>query len=139
MKKSSFTDQQLEAYLDESLSSDLMAEVESRLRCDEALRLRLLSVVGRREAGVHGLGEIWRRLRLSCPTRQQLGSYLLGAIEEEHLNYIRFHLEIVQCRWCNANVEDLRSQQTQQQALSQSRRRRYFQTSAGYLKRSRGP
>ena len=133
-----FTDQQLQAYLDESLAGEQMAAVERALRNDDGLRQRLVMVAGRREAGVHGLGEIWRRQRLSCPTRQELGSFLLGALVDEQSDYIRFHLEKVGCRVCQANHEDLQRQQTEAQAASQTRRRRYFQTSAGYLSRGGG-
>jgi hypothetical protein len=128
-----FTDQQLQAYLDESLSSELMATIEQQLRANDELRDRLISLVGQREAGVHGVGEIWRRNRLSCPTREQLGSYLLGAMPDDFRRYVAFHLEDVGCRLCRANLEDLQRQQSEQQSVAQSRRRRYFQTSAGYL------
>lgn len=128
-----FTDQQLQAYLDESLASSLMAKIEQSLRQDEGLRERLVRVAATREAGVHGLGEIWRRHRISCPSRQHLGSYLLGAMGQEPLQYIKFHLEVVQCRWCLANLEDLQKQNSESQTMVQSRRRKYFQTSAGYL------
>ena len=128
-----YSDQQLQAYLDEELASELMAAIESRLRDDDSLRERLVTLVGRREAGVHSLGEIWRRNRLSCLNRQQLGAFLLGAIDEELASYIRFHLEQVKCRVCQANIDDLERQRTEQEAATQTRRRRYFQTSAGYL------
>ncbi|QDV22456.1 hypothetical protein [Aureliella helgolandensis] len=131
-----FTNQQLQSYLDETLASELMVAVEQQLRTDEVLRERLIELAGRREAGVHGLGEIWRRNRLSCPSREQLGSFLLGAIDEQLQAYIAFHVERVGCRLCAANLQDLKSQQTEQSASMQTRRRRYFQTSAGYLKRS---
>lgn len=130
-----YTDQQLQAYLDETLSSDLMSSIEQDLRLDAKLRDRLVHLVGMREAGVHGLGEIWRRGRLSCPNREQLGSLILGAIDSDLEAYIRFHLEEVGCRICRANLEDLERQKTEQQQTAQSRRRRYFQTSAGYLSR----
>ena len=130
-----FTDHQLRAYLDESLSADLMSEVEASLREDSQLRDRLVHLVGMREAGVHALGEIWRRHRISCPDRSQLGRYLLGALDEEEAAYIKFHLEVIGCRWCAANLDDLRSQNEGQSAATQTRRRRYFQTSAGYLKK----
>ena len=128
-----FSDQQLQAYLDETLASDMMSAIEHALREEEALRERLVAVAARREAGVHGLGEIWRRNRLSCPTRQQLGSYLLGAMDESMLDYIRFHLQTVECRLCQANLDDLQHQSSENQASIQTRRRKYFQTSAGYL------
>lgn len=131
-----FTDQQLQSYLDEGLSAELMAGIEQQLRTDADLRERLVSLAGQREAGVHGLGEIWRRHRLSCPTRTQLGSYLLQTLDEEFSQYVGFHLEQIGCRLCNANLDDLRQQQSELAATSRSRRQRYFQTSAGYLKRA---
>ena len=136
-----FSDQQLQAYLDESLAADVMSALEKSLRGDDALRERLIAIAGMREAGVHGLGEIWRRNRVSCPTRQQLGSFILGAIDDSLRDYVQFHIETVGCRLCRANLDDLERQSTEQQTTTQSRRRRYFQTSAGYLSqhRPRGP
>lgn len=133
MASMQFSDQQLQAYLDESLAAEAMSAIEQRLRGDDTLRERLIVIAGQREAGVHGLGEIWRRNRLSCPDRQQLGSFLLGAMDEGLRDYLQFHIETVGCRLCQANLQDLQSQSADQQAATQSRRRRYFQTSAGYL------
>lgn len=132
-----YTDQQLRAFLDESLPAELMSEIERLLRSDGKLRQRLADLCGQREAGVHGLGEIWRRHRLSCPTRQQLGSYLLSAMSDDWLKYIRFHIEQVGCRVCQANLDDLRAQSAEQQAQVDERRRKYFQSSAGYLSQRR--
>jgi hypothetical protein len=131
------TDQQLGAYLDESLAAGLMARIEQALRESPELRERLVAVAATREAGVHGLGEIWRRHRLSCPSRQQLGSYLLGAMESEKREYIQFHLETIECRFCLANLEDLNKHSSENQITVDSRRRRYFQTSAGYLSKKK--
>ena len=51
--------------------------------------------------------------------------------------YIQFHLDKVGCRVCRANLDDLKSQQSDQKsdqkADTQLRRRRYYQSSAGYL------
>ena len=79
-----YSDDDLLAYLDEMLPADRMTAVEADLRADEALRLRVAAVARRRDQGVHSVGEIWRRLRLSCPTRNQLGSFLLGTLEPDH-------------------------------------------------------
>jgi hypothetical protein len=125
----------LEAYCDEALPAEEMARIEAALRGDPALLAQLAAISARRDAGVHSLGEIWRRHRLSCPPREQWGSYLLGAIEPEVADYLRFHLEIVGCRYCQANLADLRDQQTQQHEAAEIRRHRYFQSSAGYLRR----
>ncbi len=130
---SDFTDAELIAFLDEALADERASALETRLRDDEALRERLIAVRGRETAGLHTLGAIWRRARLSCPSREQLGQFLLGTLDPDHEDYLRFHLQTVQCRYCQANLEDLQSASLQDQ--QQRRRRKYFQTSAGYLQR----
>ncbi|MBM4000905.1 MAG: hypothetical protein FJ297_15430 [Planctomycetes bacterium] len=129
-------DHQLEGYLDESLSADELTAIEGRLRADPALMDRLLAIIRRRDAGIHTLSEIWRRHRLSCPGREQLGSYLLGAMDDSDQAYVRFHIETVGCRYCMANLEDLREAARREEASrTVERRRRYFESSAGYLRR----
>ena len=129
-----FSNTELEAYLDEALPHARMAQIESSLRDDAALADQLKEVVGRLDAGVHSLGSTWRRHRLSCMSREQLGSYLLDVLSPDQSDYMRFHLETVGCRLCNASLEDLRQQHAvADQSESESRRRKYFQSSAGYL------
>lgn len=120
------------AYLDESLTSEKMAELEAAIRTDEAMRQRLAELISRRESGVHSVGDIWRRNRLSCPTREELGSYLLGAMLDEAADYLRFHMEVIGCRYCQANLEDLR--EIQGQPTAQERRKRIFQSSVGRIR-----
>ncbi len=130
-----FTNADLEAYLDESLSASRLAAVETALREQPQLVDQLATIAGRRDAGVHSLGGIWRRQRISCPTREQLGSFLLGVLDADYEAYLRFHLEQVGCRYCNASVEDLREQSaTADATATASRRKKYFQSSAGLLK-----
>ncbi|MCC7338316.1 MAG: hypothetical protein IT422_24750 [Pirellulaceae bacterium] len=133
-----FSDQQLQAYLDEALPTESMSKVEQGLRDDDELRERLLALAGQREAGVHGLGEIWRRHRLSCPTRTQLGGFLLGTLDAEQHQYVQFHMEQVGCRLCAANLDDLQQKHAEQLQTTQVRRQRYFQTSAGLLRNKQG-
>src|SRR5690606_10620191 len=129
-----YSDAELDAFLDEALPPARMAELEIALRDDEALKQRLTTVVGRRDAGVHSLGAIWRRRRLSCPTREQLGSHLLGVLDAGHEEYLRFHLEVIECRYCQASLADLRDQHSAaEEEVVVTRRTRYFQSSAGYL------
>ncbi len=130
-----FSQSDLEAYLDEALPVEAMARIESALRDDSALSEQLVAINGRRDAGLHSLGEIWRRHRLTCPTREQLGSYLLQVLEADLADHVRFHLEISGCRTCRANLEDLRARQTDEPAAIDTRRKKYFQSSAGQLRR----
>jgi len=130
-----FTTADLEAYLDESLGPADMAAIEQALRVDSQLASSLAAINARRDAGVHTLGEIWRRLRISCPTRDQLGSFLLGAMAPEQADYINFHIQKIGCRYCVANLEDLRRRQEESADVIVTRRDRYFNSSAGYLRR----
>src|SRR5215212_4924966 len=104
-----FSNSELEAYLDEALPTERMAVMEEDLRSSDELQKLLTAVNCRRDAGVHSLGEIWRRHRLSCPSRQQLCSYLLGVLPREEAEYIKFHLKTIGCRYCTASVNDLQS------------------------------
>ena len=126
---------ELEAYLDEGLPIEAMARVERALRDDPKVAGKLVAINARRDAGVHSLGEIWRRHRLSCPSREQLGSFLLGVLADDVAGYVKFHLELAGCRTCHANFEDLKTRQTDAPAAVESRRKRYFQSSAGHLRR----
>ena len=130
-----FTDLELEAYLDEALAPEVMSQVEMIARNDKSILKRLAEISQRRDQGVHSLGEVWRRNRLSCPPRQQLGAYLLDALEPETANYIYFHLTDIGCRYCLANLEDLQASKQQQDSVIEKRSRRYFESSAGYLKK----
>jgi hypothetical protein len=129
-----FTQVELEAYLDESLDAARMSEIENQLRQRPALLERLAAVIARRDSGVHSLAEIWRRHQIGVPTREELGSYLLGVLPEEQAAYIRFRVEVLGCRYTIANLDDLRSRQSQAREEVDSRRRRYFQSSVGRLK-----
>jgi hypothetical protein len=129
-----FSNSELEAFLDESLPADRMAAIEDALRRDDVLQKQLTEINGRRDAGVHSLGDIWRRHRLSCPSREQLGSYLLGVLPREAADYIKFHVETIQCRYCEASIVDLKSQSTAESETTR-RRQRYFQSSVGHLRK----
>lgn len=129
----SISDAELESYLDDSLPTTELAAIEAALRENSNLLSRLAGINERRNAGVHTLGEIWRRHRLTCLTREQLGGYLLGTLPSEESNYLEFHIHKVGCRQCAANLNDLERQQREAAQSAQSRRRRYFQSSAGYL------
>ncbi len=134
MPESSFTDDELLAYLDEMLPVERMASAERALRDSESLRRRIANLARQKDQGVHSVGEIWRRRRLSCPTRSQLGGYLLGTLEDDRADYFQFHLQTIGCRYCDANLRDL-EQAMRTTPETQRRRQKFFQSSAGYLQR----
>lgn len=117
-------EESLRAYLADRLPPEEMARVERALRESASLRARLEDVRdGREDFQLHTLGAIWRRSRLTCPTRQQLGSYLLDALDPELADYFRFHLEVVECPFCRANLADLESQSVAPSVANASRHR----------------
>jgi hypothetical protein len=128
------SDSDLTGYLDEALPVDEMARIEEVLRRDRDLHDRLIMTHSRRDSGLHSLGEIWRRHRLTCLDRERLGSFLLGVLSEGEAAYVAFHIETIGCRYCLANLADLRDQPNE---ATTARRRRYFESSAGHLRRGR--
>jgi hypothetical protein len=125
--------EQLHAYLDDALSDAETARVEQALRDSEPLRRSLRQAMQERDRGEHSLGAVWRRERLTCPTREQLGSYLLQVLEEAEQDYLDFHLNVIGCPYCVANLADLQALQQEPAPRARERRRRIFQSSAGYL------
>ncbi len=136
MPETNVTDEQLAAYLQEQLPLEELAAVERRLRDDETLRRRAASLAMRRDLAYHSVGAIWRSERLSCPDRSELGASLLGTLDDDRARYVAFHVRTLGCRYCAANLADLRaaSATTPDDA---ARRRRYFESSAGVFRRSK--
>lgn len=130
-----FTDAELEAYLDESLDSNRATEIEQAVRDDRQLLQRLSMINGRRDAGIHTLGEIWRRNQVGVPTVEAMGNFLLGVLPEDEADYIRFRMDHLRCPFTRAMYNDLRAQQNESAELSKSRREKFYKTSAGLLKR----
>lgn len=133
-----WSDRELSAWLDEMLPVERMTELESDLRDSEDLRDRVASLIRHRDQGGHTVGEIWHRERLSCPSRSELSGFLLKTLTDEHRDYISFHLTMVGCRICLANLNDLQESAAQADGAP-ARRRRFFESSAGLLTRSDEP
>ena len=127
--------EQLHAYLDDALSDAETAKVEQALRDSETLRRSLRQAMQERDRGEHSLGAVWRRERLTCPTREQLGSYLLQVLDEGEQDYLDFHLNVIGCPYCVANLADLHALQQEPAPQARERRRRFFQSSAGFLQK----
>ncbi len=127
------TREKLHAYLDDALTDQESAQVEQALRNSEPLRRLLRQAMQERDRGEHSLGAVWRRERLTCPTREQLGSYLLQLLDDALQDYIEFHLRTVACPFCQANLADLQALQNDTTTRSSARRRRFYESSAGFL------
>jgi hypothetical protein len=126
----------LRDYLTDALSPEESARVEKALRDSAELRAQLEEVRQNRADGqLHTLGAIWNRSRLTCPSRQQLGSFLLDVLDPELASYFTFHLDVVECPFCQANLADLKaqSQTTTAADASQTRQQRILQSSQHLL------
>ena len=130
-----FSNSELEAFLEESLPVERMAAIEDALRNSDVLQKQLAAINGRRDAGVHSLGDVWRRHRLSCPSREHLGSFLLGVLSRDAADYVKFHIDSIECRYCAASIEDLKSQQATAGGEVTRRRQKYYQSSVGHLRK----
>ena len=130
-----FTEAELEAYLEEALNPQRAADLERELRDDSDLLERLSRINARRDAGIHTLGEIWRRNQIGVPSPQQLRNYLLGILTAEENDYIRFRVETLKCPFTVASLRDLEAQQQAGGSHTQTRRKRYFDSSAGLLRK----
>jgi hypothetical protein len=119
-------DATLRNYLADNLPAEELARVEKALRDSAQLRARLEEVRNNREdVTLHTLGAIWHRSRLTCPSRQQLGSYLLDALDPELASYFKFHLEVIDCLFCQANLADLDAQSRAAAAAQASKTRQH--------------
>ncbi len=128
------TREDLHGYLDEALNEADAARVEQALRQSASMRQILRGILQERDRGEHSVGAIWRRRRLSCPNREQLGSLLLGVLDQEVMDYVRFHLDTIGCIYCQANLADLQSRRSDPPPQVAQRRKKLFESSAGYLR-----
>ncbi|MGQ0634462.1 MAG: hypothetical protein ACT4QC_07625 [Planctomycetaceae bacterium] len=128
-----FTDAELLGYLDEALAVERMTAIESALRDSTPLRRRAAELRESRAQQPPSVGDVWRSGRLTCPSRSILGSHLLGALAPGWADYIDFHVQTIGCRYCAANLADLRSA-ADGPGEADERRRKFFQSSAGYVR-----
>ncbi len=133
------THEQLHAYLDDALTESEMARVEQSLRESDALRRSLRQAMQERDRGEHSLGAIWRRERLTCPTREELTSYLFQVLDEARQDYIDFHLQSVGCPFCTANLADLHARQKESDPQAKERRKRILHVQRGIFAGVRDP
>lgn len=128
------TKETLRAFFSDSLPDAEAAEVEKRLRDDPKVQALFAEVRAEEDRGEHSIGAIWRRAHVSCPSRDQLGGYLLQALDQDLIDYIDFHLQTVGCAYCAANLDDLKQRQADASDGAKTRRKRIVNSSAGVLK-----
>lgn len=105
----SITVDDLIKFLFEKLPPSEMARIEKILRGSEDLMDVYNALILTYSNEEHSVGAIWQRNRLSCPTREQLSNFLLDAMSDDLRAYIQFHLQTVDCPFCQAQLEELKA------------------------------
>jgi hypothetical protein len=127
----------LRDYLSDALPDAELAAIEAALRSDATVQARLSELREELDRGEHTLGAIWRRERLSCPSREQLGADLIGALDPEASDYIHFHLNTIGCPACQANVDDLKKKKQKPDDRTSARRQKIVHSSTGALEKAK--
>ena len=76
----------------------------------------------------------WESLRPSCPKRTTLGKYSLGILPPNWEDYVRFHLDLLGCSFCAANLAEL--QAPVDTAEASARLNRLQQSTVGFFDRA---
>ena len=79
------------------------------------------------------LTEIWETERLSCPKRSTIGGYVLGTLDPPWHDYVQFHVTVLGCTFCRANLDDLQKQTAQD---PRALRDRIIQSTVGFFRRT---
>lgn len=132
------TREMIRDFLNDALPDAELTAVEKAIRESAAVQAMARAVREEIDRGEHSVGAVWRRERLSCPPREQLGSFFLQALDPDQLGYIEFHLKVVGCPYCQANLEDLAKRQAEADAPVKKRRQRIVKSSVGLLRKAAG-
>ncbi|QEL14606.1 hypothetical protein [Limnoglobus roseus] len=132
------TREMLRDYIHDALPDHELPLVERALRDLPSVQALFNQVRQELDRGEHSIGAIWRRERLSCPTREQLGGFLLDALDPDLHEYIAFHLKTVGCPHCSANLDDLTKRQAEAEGPVKTRRQRILKSTAGVLRNATG-
>jgi RNA polymerase sigma factor (sigma-70 family) len=76
------------------------------------------------------LTEVWEQERPTCPKRSTVGRFSLGTLESPWREYVEFHIDTLGCRFCRANLDDLRNVDAPDRSAL---RERIFQSTIGFL------
>ncbi len=61
------------------------------------------------ESSGHLLTAVWESQRPSCPKRTTLGKFTLGILPRDWDEFVDFHVNILGCTFCNANLAELQT------------------------------
>ncbi|HWP41336.1 MAG TPA: sigma-70 family RNA polymerase sigma factor [Tepidisphaeraceae bacterium] len=78
------------------------------------------------------LTEVWEENRFTCPKRSTIGRFLLGTLEDPWNDYVNFHVNRLNCRFCRANIDDLQSKTADRELIQH--RQRIFESTIGFFR-----
>jgi RNA polymerase sigma factor (sigma-70 family) len=79
------------------------------------------------------LTDLWEYHRFSCPKRSTIGAFMLGTLDDAWQQYVDFHLNVLGCRFCRANLDDLQSQS--RESRHEQFQARIMESTVGFLHR----
>ncbi|MCG3137098.1 MAG: hypothetical protein HJJLKODD_00940 [Phycisphaerae bacterium] len=110
-----------------------------KFRAVQRLQKYLEDMLAAGQSGLEEIGgestvsAVWRAERITCLKRSTLGQYLLRVLEEPWWSYTQFHLDVVGCPLCLANLVDLQAEESG--VVHTPARERIFASSVGFLSR----
>ena len=94
----------------QAVESDTMpAELDDHIELCSACRSMLSSLREEAEGLTISVADLWVRERLSCPHRDILLAWVNNSLNAEEMDYITFHLEVIECPYCQAETTELAS------------------------------
>jgi hypothetical protein len=78
------------------------------------------------------LTRVWEKIRPTCPKRSTIGRLVLGTLDAPWREHVDFHLNRLGCRFCLANLDDLKRETAAEAAPV---REKIFQSTVGFLTR----
>jgi len=133
MSDQAITRTMIEQYLHEALPSDRAAAVEKAIRDQPALLVLVAQIRREGDHGEHSVGAIWRRARLTCPSREELLQHLEDILPADRSEFIDGHIRLTTCHLCMATLDDLKQLKADSKSTRDARRKRIVESTAGVL------
>jgi RNA polymerase sigma factor (sigma-70 family) len=80
------------------------------------------------------LTDIWKMQRFSCPKRSTVGAFFLGTLDKQWHDYIDFHINTIGCRFCLANLEDIKTENAKKKDTTLQAK--IMESTVGFLRKS---
>ena len=97
--------QLVEAVESDDIGGELLLHLGNCMACSD-----VVSALRQETEGLSiSVGALWIHERITCPHDDILLAHLNGGLDAEESDFIRFHLEVVECPRCMSRSEELRA------------------------------